>query len=65
MNHGLDGDEYWSLDSWSKIISEINYEIDPGAVIHKEEVKHHTKDNFLIFCSNPLKIGILMIVILK
>ena len=39
-------------------------EEDPGVVKHKEEMPHHTKDNFLLYQANPLKTTIQIIVIL-
>lgn len=41
---------------------EKEIEKDPGVIVAKQFVKHHTKDNFLIHNSNSLKIAMILLV---
>ena len=42
-----------------------HFDEDPGVSVQKFQLKHHTKDNFIIHSSNPLKTILILIVHLK
>ena len=68
LNFHPDGEEsapYGNLQDERNPYKDSERELDQGVVIHKTEVKHHTKDNFLVHSPNPLKIVILILTLVK
>lgn len=68
FNFSSNGEEvapYGNLSTERNPFKESDWELDFGRVVHKEDLKHHTKDNFLIHCINPLKIAVLLLVFIE
>jgi len=68
LNFSPEGEEvapYGNLQDERNPYKDSERELDQGVVIHKIEVAHHIKDNFLIHSPNPLKIVILLLALVK
>lgn len=68
FNFEVDGEEvspYGNLQDERNPYKDSEWEIDTGVVIHKIEIAHHIKDNFLVHSPNPLKIIVLILALIK
>ena len=67
LNYSADGEEvspFGDLKNNDNPNRVQEKELDGGSIMHKSEIAHFTKDNFLVHHSNPLKIIILILTLL-
>jgi len=68
FNFSPEGEEvapYGNLEEEKNPYKDSEREIDLGVVIHKLEITHHTKDNFVVHSPNPLKMLIIILSLIK
>ena len=68
LNYSDDGEEvgpFGLLKTDGNPMRVQEEELDEGVILNKVEKPHHTKDNFLIHCANPLKIIVIILAIFK